>query len=84
MRAAEHLERRELHDRRLELGLVGFDLRRIRLEDRAREHDGKRFADTNRARARAPPALEGIGFDSLCLAGQGAEDDEREKNGRTP
>src|SRR5207302_325637 len=67
VRSAGHLERRELHDRRLQLRLVDDDLHLVGLERGAREDKGERLADADRAGRRPPPALHRVGFGRLRL-----------------
>ena len=77
VRSAEHLERRELHDRRLEPRLIDDDGRRVGFENCAGQHDRKRFADADGAGAGPPPALERIGGDILRRGRHGGEQREQ-------
>ena len=82
MRAAEHLERRELHDRGLQPRLIDDDGGGVALEHGAREHDRERLAHANGAGARPPPALQRVGLDVLspCGRDERGEQSKRERN----
>jgi hypothetical protein len=79
---AQHFEGGELHHRRLELRLVDHHRRRVGFEHGAGEHDGEGFSDAHRAGARAPPALQRIGFDRLRVrSGTHRRRDEKHYHG---
>ena len=65
VRAAEHFERRQLHDRRIELRKVGHDLVGFGFDDGAGQREAERLAGPHRARRRPPPAGDRLDFDHV-------------------
>ena len=63
LRSADDLEGLQLHDRGVELRLIGHDLRRIGFHDLAGQHQRERLAGPGRRGRAPPPARDGFHLD---------------------